>query len=486
MRFLILRPDSGIFTVLPPLGLMALAAYFRENSEHTIRIYEGREKSAEDSDIVAEINDFQPDVIGISVLTMERIEGHHTANVIKTAFPDKPIIMGGPYPTSEVEEALENPSVDYVVLGEGEIVGLELINALESNSELKNITGIAFRNNGEIVNNGIADAIQDLDSLPQMAWDMIELEKYFFNPKRPTPMNLHVKTSRSAPILTTRGCPYRCTYCHNLFGKRLRKRSVEHVLTEIKYLKEEKGVQEIEIVDDVFNLDSDRAIKLADRIIEEKLNLHFSFPNGLRADMMPDNLIDKLVEMGTYRIVYAVESGSPQIQKEMRKNLNLDKARHAIEYTTSKGISVGGFFILGFLNETEEQAQMTIDFAIESKLSTASFFILSPFPKTEIYHQAMEAGYNFQDTALTHYYALGTNISKIPDDKLHRMHNRAYRKFYLHPVRLFRFFRTTPWHKFFFRKVWIALLFFFHNFKAEKRGSLDETSDGKWKRSKYS
>lgn len=486
MRVLILRPDSGIFTVLPPLGLMALAAYFREKSRHEVSIFDGREKSADDKDVLAAIESFKPDVIGISVLTMERTEGHHTAKIIRKAYPDKPIVIGGPYATSEMEEALENPAIDFVVLGEGEIPGLELLNAIEHNTGFENIKGLAYRNQGEIVHNGLSEAIQDLDSLPQLAWDMIDLENYFFNPKRPTPMNLHVKTARSAPILTTRGCPYRCTYCHNLFGKRLRKRSVEHVMTEIRYLKEVKGVQEIEIVDDVFNLDNERALELADRIIEEKLNLYFSFPNGLRADMMPDHLIDRLVEMGTYRIVYAIESGSPQIQKEMRKNLNLNKAGHAIEYTASKGISVGGFFILGFLNETEEQAQMTIDFACNSRLSTASFFILSPFPKTEIYHQAMEAGYNFEDTALTHYYALGTNISRIPDKKLHRMHNRAYRRFYLHPLRLLRFFRTTPWHRFFFRKLWIALLFFFHNFKAEKRVGLDETSNGKWKRSKYS
>jgi radical SAM superfamily enzyme YgiQ (UPF0313 family) len=257
-------------------------------------------------------------------------------------------------------------------------------------------------------------------------------------------------------------------------------------MQEIRYLKEEKGVEEIEIVDDVFNLDIPRAKALAHQIIEQKLNLYFSFPNGLRADHIPEELVDLLVEMGTYRIVYAIESGSPQIQREMRKNLNLDKARHTIENTATKGISVGGFFILGFLNETEEQARMTINFACSSKLSTASFFILTPFPKTEIYQQALQAGYNMQDTALTHYYALGNNISRIPDKRLQWLRNYAYRRFYLHPLRLWRFFRTTPWRRYFFRKLWIALLFFFHHFHAEKRSSLDQTSKGKWKRSRYS
>ena len=120
MKILLLRPDSGIYTVLPPMGLMALAAYFRQNSDHDIRIYDGREKCAEDRDIIQQIEDFQPDVVGLSVLTMERTEGHHTVNVIKDAFPDKIIVMGGPYASSEVEEAFENESLDFAVIGEGD------------------------------------------------------------------------------------------------------------------------------------------------------------------------------------------------------------------------------------------------------------------------------------------------------------------------------------------------------------------------------
>jgi radical SAM superfamily enzyme YgiQ (UPF0313 family) len=200
---------------------------------------------------------------------------------------------------------------------------------------------------------------------------------------------------------------------------------------------------------------------------------------------MPEDLIDLLLEMGTYRIVFAVESGSQEIQRQVRKNLNLKKAMEAINYAASKGISVGGFFILGFLNETEEQAKQTIDFACNSQLSTASFFVLTPFPRTRIYEQAKAAGFQLDDTALTHYYAFGVNISQIPDRRLRWLYKYAYRRFYLHPLRLYRFFKTTPWRKFFFRKLYIALLFFFHNFKAERRVQLDQTSRGRWKRPKY-
>jgi len=481
-----MRPDSGVFTILPPIGLMALAAYMRENSHHEVMIYDGREKCADDKMVLEQIADFQPEIVGISILTMERTEGHHTISLIKRNFPNVTVVIGGPYVTSEVDDALQNNNVDYAVIGEGEIAGLNLFNAIEAGREAEGLKGVVYKRNGVLHTTGMDEPVQNLDTLPRLAWDMIDLDRYFYNPDRPTPMNLHVKTERSAPILTTRGCPYQCTYCHKLFGKHLRKRSVEHVIEEIRYLKQEKGVEEIEIIDDVFNLDNDWARTFAKRVIEEKFNLYFSFPNGLRADRMPNDLIDLLVEMGTYRIVYAIESGSPQIQKEMRKNLNLEKAKTAVNYTAGKGISVGGFFILGFLRETEGQMRMTIDFACRNRFSTASFFILTPFPNTEIYDQALSAGYHLDDFSLTHYYAIGHNISAVEDKVLSRLHKSAYRRFYLHPGRLIRFFRTTPWRRFFFKKLWIALLFLFHSFKPEKKADIETSSSGSWKRKKYS
>ena len=486
MKILLTRPDSGIFTVLPPIGLMALAAYIRENSNYEVHIFDGREKCANDDDYIKLISEFQPDVVGISVLTMERTEGHHAINFIKKNFPEVKVVIGGPYVTSEVDDALQNDNIDYAVIGEGEIAGLNLFNAIAEGKNPEGINGVVFKRNGGLISTGSDEPVADLNSLPQIAWDMIDLERYFYNPDRPTPMNLHVKTQRSAPILTTRGCPYQCTYCHKLFGKKLRKRSVDHVVEEIRYLKEERGVEEIEIIDDVFNLDNEWALEFASKIIDNRFNLYFSFPNGLRADRMPNELIDILVEMGTYRIVYAIESGSPLIQKEMKKNLNLEKARQAVNYTATKRISVGGFFILGFLNETEDQMRMTIDFACNNKFSTASFFVLTPFPNTEIYDQAVNAGHQLGDYSLTHYYAIGHNISTVSDKRLSRLHKNAYRRFYLHPLRLIRFFRTTPWQRFFWKKLRIALLFFFHSFKPEKREEIEKSSSGSWKRKKYS
>lgn len=460
MRIFLLRPDSEVYTSTPPMGILTLAAYYRANGPYEVGIFDGRAYAATTTQLVDKVVKYKPDVVGISLFTMERAEGHQAAHEIKKAIPDVTIICGGAYPTTQYQEVLANPAIDFAVTGEGEISGLELLEALSKDQLPQSITGVAWRRNGTVVNPEIRSFIEDLDQIPHPAWDLVDMEYYFYNPNKPAPMNLYQKNPRSAPIFTSRGCPYHCTYCHNIFGKKLRRHSVEYVLDEITYLKTEKGVEEIEVTDDIFNLDPEWTKQFARSIIERDLKLNFSFPNGLRADRMTKEIVDLLVQMGTYRIVYAVESGSARVQKAIRKNINLEKAWDYINYTASKGISVGSFFILGFLDETEEEMRQTINFACTAKLSTASFFILTPFPGTEIYQQAREKNVNMDEVSFTHYYALSANLSAVPDKKLLRLRVYAYLRFYGNPLRLIRLLRTTPLHRFFFRTLWTAFKYF--------------------------
>ena len=378
----------------------------------------------------------------------------------KSLFPDVPVVIGGPYTTSDWGNAIENENIDYAVVGEGEKTFSDLLESLAAGEKFPEIKGLAYRFNGEKKFFGFPDLIEDLDSLPFPAWDAIDLEFYFNNKKKRATMNPHLKSSRSVPIFSTRGCPYLCTYCHEVFGKKLRKRSAEHVLSELKYLKKNYGIKEVDIVDDIFNLDKERAMKICDGMIENKLNLGIAFPNGLRADQMDEELIDKLVEAGTYRIIYAIESGSPRIQKAMKKNLNLEKANRIIEYTNGKGVSVGGFYMFGFLDETEEEMLMTVDFALKSKMSTAAFFILQPFPNTEIFNDAMSKGYLNENQPHRHYYRVSYNISKVSTERMVEIRNQAIRKFYFSPARILRYLLKTPFKHGFWIKTKMMLLYF--------------------------
>jgi radical SAM superfamily enzyme YgiQ (UPF0313 family) len=316
--------------------------------------------------------------------------------------------------------------------------------------------------------------IEELDDLPMPAWDMVDLDLYFYNRHKPAPMNLYQKDKRAAPIICSRGCPYRCVYCHNLFGKRLRRHSIDYIVNQIEYLHREKGVKEIEIVDDIFNLDVEWTKSFAEAITERNLKLNFSFPNGLRADRMTEEIVDLLVQAGTYRVVYAIETGSPRVQKNIRKNVNLEKARKYINYSAKKGLSVGSFFMLGFLDETEEEMRQTINFACTTKISTASFFILTPFPGTEVYEQALARNIEVDKANYTHYYALSANISKVSDKTITRLRLWAYMRFYLNPFRLFRLFRTTPVPRYFGRTLWTAFLYFVIRPKNVQRKDIGE------------
>jgi radical SAM superfamily enzyme YgiQ (UPF0313 family) len=262
---------------------------------------------------------------------------------------------------------------------------------------------------------------------------------------------------RVVGFFTSRGCPYRCAYCHNLFGKRLRYRSVENVIMEMKLLKEQYGIEEVEILDDIFNLDLHRSKTIFSRIIEEKLDLKFCFPNGLRSDRMDEELLDLLKQGGAYRLVFAIETGSPRIQKLINKNVKLKLAQRNIEQAAQRGFSLGGFFMLGFPTETEAEAWETINFALNSKLHTATFFVLTPFPGTDIYKMAQEMGCNLS-AEYQHYQKISANVSNIPNKTLEKMRQYALRKFYLNPRRIWGYLRTTPWRHRFWEKIYILIM----------------------------
>jgi radical SAM superfamily enzyme YgiQ (UPF0313 family) len=302
------------------------------------------------------------------------------------------------------------------------------------------------------------DFIDDLDDIPFPAWDLIDLDRYFEKRFLHTrTMNPHQKRDRAVPMVSSRGCPYRCTYCHNIFGKKVRKRSIQNVIDELLLLKNQYNIEEIEFIDDIFNVDIRRAKDLFRAIIDNKLNMYFSYPNGLRSDSFDEELLDLMKEGGAYRLVFAVESGSPRIQKLMKKNLDLAKAQANIEMANKKGLFLGGFFILGFPGETEEEVWETIDFALKSKLHTANFFILTPFPGTDVWQDAIAAGMPVEGS-FKHYYQVSVNLSNIPTKRLESLRRKAISKFFLNPVRAFRFATRVPnfWKKSF---EYAAILF---------------------------
>jgi radical SAM superfamily enzyme YgiQ (UPF0313 family) len=283
--------------------------------------------------------------------------------------------------------------------------------------------------------------------MPFPAWDLVDLPSY----SNVRNMNYGLQAaSPYASLFTSRGCPWPCTYCHSNFGKKVRWRSPENVLREMTLLVERHGVREFHFYDDIFNLDGPRSGVIMDLIAERGWALKLAFPNGLRGDILTEDLLRRYRRAGTYLICFAVETATPRLQKMIRKNVDLEKTRRIIQQARAEGIIPLGFFMLGFPTETVEEIRATIDWACDSALLKAFFFSVIPFEGTAIADQAREAapGVSVAPTVTFHsedcYYTAATGVD------LTRLQQTAYLRFYLNPVRLLTFFGRYPRKRYFF------------------------------------
>jgi len=288
---------------------------------------------------------------------------------------------------------------------------------------------------------GKREFIKNIDEIPFPARELIDQEVYF-KLRGFTPSGYK---RRHIPILTSRGCPYNCTFCHHIMGRATRLRGTESIIEEITYLVRRYNIAEIEIIDDIFNINEERVDDFCFEILKSSLNIKLSFPNGLRGDKLSLGSISTLRKAGTYYCSIAIETASPRIQRLIKKNLDIDKASEAIENCVNAGIFTNGFFILGFPSETAEEMQMTIDYAVRSKLHTAMFLSLVPYRGTEIYKSFSkildDRGIDFRDYGM---HERAFNLSDAPDRVFQNMFRKAYTKFYLNPERLFRIYKAFP------------------------------------------
>jgi radical SAM superfamily enzyme YgiQ (UPF0313 family) len=202
-------------------------------------------------------------------------------------------------------------------------------------------------------------------------------------------------------------------------------------------LRNDFGVDEFHIVDDIFNLDKDRAHVICDLMIENRLNVSFAFPNGLRGDLMDQALIHKMVRAGCYSMTYAVETASPRLQKLLKKNMDLERLEQTIDWSFRAGVITKGFFMLGFPTETVEEIRKTISFAVRSKLLLAGFYCVVPFPRTRLFELARNEYPEFSPSPKDcFYYSDAPYYTQKTGVDLKSFQRHANRAFYLSPRRL--------------------------------------------------
>lgn len=428
-----------------PMGIMYLAAYIREKLAVEVRLIDMRLDKLTPTQILTILRANPPAVVGISALSFEAPAVHELAEAVKKEFKSVPIVIGGPYATTLPELVMRDENIDCAVIGEGEETFREYLEQYFHGEEHPRVAGTMVRSEGQAQRMEERPYIQDLDVLPLPAWDLLDIRRYFGL----TNFNRVYAYRENMTIMTSRGCPFRCAYCHNVFGLKFRARSPVHVLDEIKALNRQFGVREYLIVDDTFNLNRPRAKEICNGIIDIGIPLKFSFPNGLKADVMDDELIELLGKCGTYRICYGVESASPRILELITRKIDLEKTREVIAKTARESILTHGFFMIGFPTETEEEMHKTIQYAINSKLHTASFFIVVPFPGTRLYDLASSGHQQSYIDGVYHH--IENVISAAPPERVSKIVKKAYRTFYFNPRRMYHILKLTPFNMEFIR-----------------------------------
>ena len=417
--------DVGNFQ--QPLGLGYLASYLRKNGYLDVKIIDGSVETLTEDQILSRID---ADVAGITATTLEISSAISLAKRIKET-RKIPVVLGGAHVTAIPADAMLNRCFDVGVIGEGEITFLELVKCFESCSEFKKVNGIAYLEGEKVALTEGREPISDLDSLPFPSRDLMPpLERY-----RATPASY--KRSPVGSIITSRGCPYQCTYCDKaIFGQKFRARPPKNIVDEIEELVNKYKAREIRFWDDVINLNNERIIEICKEMINRGIRVDWTCVG--RVNNVTQEQLYWMKKAGCWQVSYGIESGNDEILKRIRKGVTTNLLRKAITLTSKSGIKVRGFFMIGLPGETEKTMQDTIDFAKSLPLDTASFYITTPYPNTEIWKE-----FGITDTDWSKFRQNDPeNIVFVPNgltkEIIRKYYKKAYKEFYLRPTSIIK------------------------------------------------
>jgi len=429
----------------PPLGILYLASTLRQTLGERVSVeaLDARLYSLRADEVAHAARD--ADIIGISAENLEASVAKEIARLVKRIDPAKRVVIGGPYAHHRCEEILrECPDIDWAFDGESDHTFPEGVRRYLDGQSFDGVLGMYHRRDGVLMRPAGTDTIKDLDALPFPAWDLVDFDAY----DQADSMSNWRMHRRYGSLFTSRGCPYKCSYCHDIFGKRFRFRSAENVLQEIYLLVDQYGVQEFQIVDDIFNLHKPRLTAIF-AALEERYGagkLRFIFPNGLRADILTEDVVKTLKRGGTYALSLAIETVTPRLQTLIQKDLDIPKTKRFIDLCYREGILVRGFFMLGFPTESAKELLSTVWFALRSHLTFATFFTVIPQPATPMYELAKAQDADALSRVNQDEYYKGQSWYELSTGfPIRRLVSAALFVFYVcAPLRLFRIVTTIP------------------------------------------
>ncbi|HBL16974.1 MAG TPA: B12-binding domain-containing radical SAM protein [Elusimicrobia bacterium] len=425
-----------------PMGMLYLAAAL-EQAGHTVKFMDMEALRLTEADVRKALSEFAPTVVGLTAATPMIRQAVRLCRLAKELVPGAKTVIGGVHATILPEEVAGEACVDVVVRGEGERTAVELMEALFSgDAALERVQGITFKKDGRIVATPERAPIADLDTLPFPAWHLVRLGDYQH------PLG---RTQNAASVLTSRGCPFRCTFCsRGVFGRNYRVRSAESVLAELEALRSRYGVEEVYFVDDAFTIKRPRVESICGSIIAKGWKLHWATPNGVNVNTLDRDLLRLMKESGCYSLSFGIESGNPETLDRIHKGQTLDRVRAVFRDCRELDIETVAFIIIGFPNEDRAMNDNTLRFLKEIRPDVADIHTLIPLPGTAIFEELDRAGF-ILERDWGKYVFHGRPVFRtahFSPEEIHREYKRVYLRYHLRPAYVLqRLRRIRSWEE---------------------------------------
>lgn len=397
-----------------PIALLGLAGFAKSIApEVDVKVVETSLMAADDETLARIIREYDPTWIGVRSITLFVEEVRRVVRVAR-AVTSAPTILGGPIATAlKALSFAEIPELDYAAVQEGEPVFVELLKG----TPLQDIPGMCSRGAEGFITNRPSAPPPVLDLLPRADLRLVDLDSYAKQ------LSYAYNQRRQGVLVTSRGCPYSCTYCFQISEAPVRLQSAQRVVDDIRSMVEEFDVHDFYVIDDIFNVNRKRALAIFRELSALNLSARLYFVNGLRVDLCDEEFVDAMVKAGTVWVTYAIESAHPRIQALIRKKLDLERARRVINYTQRQGIVVNVNTMFGFPTETPEEAQVTLDYlgSLEHPSLLPYHFNLRGYPGCEIVDQAEQAGWDRETFLNTGFSSYGDLPAGSPTFSRHAM-----------------------------------------------------------------
>jgi len=477
--------DFGYF---PPLGLLYLMSYLEKNHPgHKVLLKDCPAEGITQADVAGIIEEFQPDVVAMTSYTISLLDIVISARTIREVKPDAHICLGGHHPTAFPYEAAQLKEFDSIVVGEGEIAFTDLVRTLQTGEgNIDEIQGVYTKTSIEKwKENSLKDNrflhtviappayIEDIDSIPPPNREHIKHIDYH---------SVVGVSAKLATIISSRGCPYLCTFCDVPF-KRYRQRDHKLVVDEMEQCLE-LGYEEFHFYDDLFNIKPKKIIEFCDEIERRGLKVTWDFRG--RVNGVNRESLERAKKAGLRMISFGVETGSDEGLKTLKKGTKVPKIVETFDLCRELGINTIVDFMIGLPHERSRQDVIdNIDFAIGLKPDHIQFSILTLYPGTEIHTQAVAKGiaksHHWDDYILNPRpgFAVEHWDEHLSVREMVELHRYAYQKFYLRPSYILKsFFETRSMHEFLVKAKGAMIILGVNKIPGRARGGLSWFNSG--------